>query len=202
MLGNRAFKTSMMAGTVLAALLASPTEAHAKGNVRFGLGGGLGDPTGPSLKLFLHPQHALQFDLGWAPMHHGDGITHLNYLFHFKPFVEHEVLDFGLYLGAGIGMIFWAPARRGRYYDCYDPPGPDDYRCDYDRDYYYYRRHWYGRYRNDGGASLTARPPVGLFVHWKKIPLDTVVEGTWSPYIVPYFDPWHGDFSMKVRYYF
>ena len=91
-------------------------------------------------------------------MHHGDGITHINYLFHFKPFVEHEILDFGLYLGAGIGMIFWAPARRG--YRCYDPPGPDDYRCDYDYDYYYYRSHWYGgRYRDRGGVALTARPP-------------------------------------------
>jgi hypothetical protein len=129
-------------------------------------------------------------------MHHGDGITHINYLFHFQPFVSNSVMDFGLYLGAGLGVIFWA--RRRYYGRCYDPPGPDDYECDG----YYYGRHYYrGDYYGRGGAALVVRPPVGLYFHWADVPIDTVVEAGWSPYVV-HWDPWHGDFSMKVRYYF
>lgn len=185
-----------LAGTMLAA---APAEAaKLRGDRRVGIGGGLGDPTGPSLKLFLAPQHALQFDFGWAPMHHGNGILTANYLFHFPAFVSNSVMDFGLYLGAGLGLAFWA----GRYYhgyhgygyygqgrgrDCYDPPGPDPVDCGY--------------YGHGGGAAMVVRAPVGLFFHWMKVPLDTVVEGGWSPYVI-YPDLAHGDFSVKVRYYF
>lgn len=199
----------LLAGLTAAfAFTMSPAEAQAANpNVRFGLGGGLGDPLGPSMKLFVHPQHALQFDFGWAPMHHGDGITHFNYLFHFKPFVRNDVLDFGMYLGGGIGVAFWA----NRYYDrnCYDPPGPDEWRCDgyYDyanRGHYGYARYPY--YRRQGGAGMIVRPPVmGLFLHFQEIPIDVVMEGAWSPYVVISgggWDPWHGDFSIKCRYYF
>jgi hypothetical protein len=175
---------------------ARPAEAKP----RIGLGGGLGDPTGPSLKIFFRPQHAMQVDLGWAPLHHGDGILHASYLFHFKPFVSNGVMDFGLYLGVGAGLAFWAApgpyfgqhgyGYYGRGRDCYDPPGPDGYDC-----YYGYGRH--GR----GGAAMIVRAPVGLFFHWKKVPIDTVVEGGWSPYVI-FPDLAHGDFSVKVRYYF
>lgn len=176
-------------------------DAHAKkprGGRRVGLGGGLGDPTGPSLKLFLAPQHALQFDFGWAPMHHGNGILTANYLFHFPTFVSNSVMDFGLYLGAGLGLAFWSGFGYYGYHghgyygggrDCYNPPGPDDYRCDY-----------YGR-NGHGGAAMVVRAPVGLFFHWMKVPLDTVIEGGWSPYVI-YPDLAHGDFSVKLRYYF
>ena len=193
-----------MLGVVTALLSATPADAAKKkmrGGKRFGLGGGLGDPMGPSLKFFLAPQHALQFDFGWAPMHHGDGILHLNYLFHFPPFVSNSVMDFGLYLGVGLGMAFWA-AGHYRYYgynhpygyygpyarDCYNPPGPDPYGC-------------YGGYYGHGGAAMIVRAPVGLYFHWMKVPIDTVVEGGWSPYVI-YPDLAHGDFSVKVRYYF
>lgn len=184
-------------------LAATPAEAAKKmrGGKRVGLGGGLGDPLGPSLKFFLAPQHALQLDFGWAPMHHGNGILHFNYLFHFPPFVSNSVMDFGLYLGVGLGMAFWAGGygyygyHDYGYYgphrgDCYDPPGPDPYRC-------------YGGYygRGHGGAAMIVRAPVGLYFHWMKVPIDTVVEGGWSPYVI-YPDLAHGDFSVKVRYYF
>jgi hypothetical protein len=173
-----------------------PGEAQAK--PRVGIGGGLGDPMGPSLKIFFHPQHALQIDFGWAPMHHGDGILHANYLFHFKPFVSNSVMDFGLYLGVGLGLAFWSGwghrwahhnygyYGRGR---CFDGPDPDPF----DDDCYYGRGH--------GGAAMIVRAPIGLFFHWMKVPIDTVVEGGWSPYVV-YPDLAHGDFSVKVRYYF
>jgi hypothetical protein len=180
--------------------LAMPDTAEAK--PRVGLGGGIGDPFGPSLKIFLAPQHALQFDLGWAPMHHGEGITHANYLFHFKPFVSNSVMDFGLYLGAGLGVAFWSNRHYYGYY--YGHPGYYDgrYNCDRDPtpddpDDCYFRRGGHG-----GGAAMIVRAPVGLFFHWMKVPLDTVIEGGWSPYVVPPWDPFHGDFSIKLRYYF
>lgn len=191
-------KTATLVGTLtVAATLSVPGTAEAKpmrGDKRVGLGGGVGDPFGPSLKIFLHPQHALQFDLGWAPMHHGHGITHVNYLFHFNPFVGNSVMDFGLYLGVGAGVAFWSGRRycADYYYD--DGPGPNRGRC-YD--------YWYGHRGYDGGpgAAAIVRAPVGLYFHWQKVPIDTVVEGGWSPYVFPW-DPWHGDFSVKVRYYF
>lgn len=174
------------------------SAARSKGR-RVGLGGGLGDPTGPSLKLFLAPKHALQFDFGWAPMHHGSGILTANYLFHFPTFVSNSVMDFGMYIGGGLGLAFWAhqgyfgnhghryDGYYGRGRDCYDPPGPDDYYCD--------------DYGHGGGAAMVVRAPVGIFFHWMKVPLDTVIEGGWSPFVI-YPDLAHGDFSVKVRYYF
>ncbi len=183
-----AFTSCLTLGFALA-----PNEAQAKpmrSERRVGLGGGVGDPFGPSLKLFLHPQHALQFDLGWAPLHHGDGIFHVNYLFHIPPFVSNSVMDFGMYLGGGLGVAFWAPHHRACYYD--DRPGPDRRYCGY----------WRGHHRGyGGGAAMIVRIPVGLFFHWQTVPIDTVVEGGWSPYVV-YWDPFHGDFSIKIRYYF
>jgi hypothetical protein len=191
--------TTSLLGAFVFAMLPSPTAQAKNPNIRFGLGGGLGDPMGPSMKLFLHPQHALQFDLGWAPMHHGNGITHFNYLFHFKPFVKNSVLDFGMYLGAGIGMAFWAAPRRNCYY--YNDPNrpPDRRNCDYYD--YYYDRHYYNYNNGRGGVAMIIRPPVGLFIHWQDVPIDTVMEAGWSPYVI-HWDPWHGDFSVKVRYYF
>lgn len=193
----RALLSTVTFALVASSNLPDAEAAKPRGNRRVGLGGGLGDPTGPSLKVFLAPQHALQFDFGWAPMHHGNGILHANYLFHFPTFVSNSVMDFGLYLGAGLGMAFWSGYSGYNWYGyhnygyygrgrCYDPPGPDPYVCD--------------RYHG-GGAAMIVRAPVGLFFHWMKVPLDTVIEGGWSPYVI-YPDLPHGDFSVKVRYYF
>jgi hypothetical protein len=72
----------------------------------------------------------------------------------------------------------------------------------------YYHNGGYGRHgRYDrryrgGGAGMFIRAPIlGLGIHWKKIPIDTVMEGSWSPYVI-YPDLSHGDFSIKARYYF
>ena len=59
-------------------------------------------------------------------------------------------------------------------------------------------------------AGLIVKPPVGFAFHWKTVPLDTVLEGTWSPYIIygpcggsdACFVAAAGDISVKVRYYF
>ena len=64
----RRFTLSALIAFALVALYAGDTSAAPGrgGNVRIGLGGSLGDPIGPSLKLFLAPQHALQFEFGYG----------------------------------------------------------------------------------------------------------------------------------------
>ena len=155
----------------------------------FGVGLSLGDPMGLSVKGFLAPNHALQGDLGWAPLHHGDGRLGIDYLWHPGVFASGPVAEFMPYLGLGVGMMFWSDRCYYRYY--YDDDGDRRYR---------------GGHRNgrcdDGGVAMFIRAPVlGLGVHWKKAPLDTMFEGSWSPYII-YPDLAHGDFSFKIRYYF
>lgn len=149
------------------------------GNIGVGLS--LGDPMGATAKFFLHPNHALQLDLGWAPLHHGDGRLGLDYLWHPGTFVSNGVMDFLPYLGLGLGMMFWAGHCYGHYHNNY---------------------HHGGRGCGHGGAAMFLRAPIlGLGFHWKKVPLDTMLEGSWAPYLVlP--DLAHGDVSFKVRYYF
>lgn len=139
---------------------------------------------GLSFKGFLAPNHAIQADLGWAPLHHGDGRLGFDYLWHPGVFASGPVAEFLPYLGLGVGVMFWGDRC---YYD--------------DDDYRHHRRHHRGRC-SDGGAAMFLRAPVlGLGVHWKKAPLDTMFEGSWAPYII-YPDLAHGDFSFKLRYYF
>ncbi|MEM6989903.1 MAG: hypothetical protein AAF721_05385 [Myxococcota bacterium] len=153
------------------------------GNLGFGVS--LGDPMGASMKYFMHPNHAIQADFGWAPLHHGNGRLGADYLWHPGTFVSNSTMDFIPYLGVGVGMMFWARRYCGRYY-------------------YHGGGYRYDTYRNcgGGGAAMFIRAPVlGLGFHWKGAPLDTMLEGSWSPYIVlP--DLAHGDVSFKIRYYF
>ncbi len=153
---------------------------------RLGVGVSLGDPMGATLKYFLAPNHALQADFGWAPLHHGNGRIGGDYLWHPGTFVSNSTMDFLPYLGLGVGMAFWA--RSGCRYDHNDR----------------YDRYGCGRHdgRRRGGAGMFIRAPIlGLGFHWKGAPLDTMLEGSWSPYLVlP--DLAHGDVSFKIRYYF
>jgi hypothetical protein len=65
---------------------------------------------------------------------------------------------------------------------------------------------------DDDQAGLIIKPPLlGLAVHWKEVPFDTVLEGGWSPYIIygpcsrdraACMDLAAGDISIKARYYF
>lgn len=152
----------------------------------FGLGLSLGDPMGLSMKYFMAANHAIQGDLGWAPLHHGNGRLGFDYLWHPATFVSNSTLDFLPYLGLGLGMAFWA----GSYYYGYHGGRGRGY---YGRDDYYYNR---------GGVAMFIRAPIlGIGFHWKKAPLDTMFEGSWSPYVI-YPDLAHGDFSFKLRYYF
>lgn len=165
-------------------------SGKSKGGGNFGVGLSLGDPMGLSGKAFLAPNHALQADLGWAPMHHGDGRFGIDYLWHPGVFASGPVADFLPYVGLGVGIMFWGDRCSRAYY--YDDNGNRRYRGN---------GHWSGRC-SDGGAAMFLRAPIlGLGVHWKKAPIDTMVEGSWSPYLI-YPDLSHGDFSFKVRYYF
>lgn len=181
-------------------MLASPTQARAApspgqrvggagGN--FGLGITSGSPTGASAKLFMHPRHALQFELGWAPWHFGDGRATVDYLFTVGSFWDHRILEMIGYIGIGGGVGFWS----GRARCCGIPgpgPGPDP---DPDID----RRRGDRRHR---GAGLLLRAPIlGFGVHWKKVPFDSVIESAWAPYLIP-FEVNHFDIALKGRYYF
>ena len=159
----------------------TPGQKIAGKGGNLGVGVSLGDPMGGSLKWFAHPNHALQADLGWAPLHHGHGRLGVDYLWHPGTFVSNSTFAFLPYLGLGVAVGFWA--RHGQYRD----HGDDDH----------------------GGAGLILRAPVlGLGFHWKTVPLDSMLEGSWSPYLVAgccgvaYTDLPHGDVSFKLRYYF
>jgi hypothetical protein len=47
---------------------------------------------------------------------------------------------------------------------------------------------------------------VGLALHWQKVPLDTVLEGGWTPYVIETnpteFGGAYADISLRIRYYF
>jgi hypothetical protein len=175
------FAIAMIANSASAAPTPGQKIKGKGGNV--GVGVSLGDPMGGSAKFFLHPNHALQLDLGWAPLHHGHGRLGLDYLWHPGTFVSNSTMDFLPYLGIGLGVGFWASGH-----------------------------HHYGGHHGGGGhggAGLILRVPVlGLGFHWKKVPLDTMLEGSWSPYLVrgsgghAFTDLPHGDVSFKCRYYF
>ena len=175
---------------------AAPTPGNkikGKGG-NFGAGISLGDPMGGSIKYFMAPNHAIQADIGWAPLHHGHGRLGFDYLWHPGTFVSNSTLDFLPYLGLGLGMMFWAG---GYYYAGHGGRCCNGAGCDPDCRYYYdYRRY------DRGGVAMFLRAPIlGLGFHWKKAPLDTMLEGSWSPYLI-YPDLAHGDFSFKIRYYF
>lgn len=152
---------------------AKQMSSHGGGD--FGMGISLGDPMGVSAKLFMHPNHALQWHFAWLPLHHGAGGVSMDYLFHPATIASApRILDLIPYLGVGFGFSLWG----------------------------------HGNNKNYDGVSLgiMLRTLVGMAIHWKKIPLDTVFEGGWTPYIVETnpsgFSAGHGDISVKVRYYF
>lgn len=181
------FTLSLAAASAPAQAAPSPGKKVSGKGGNFGAGLSLGDPMGATIKWFMHPNHALQADFGWAPMHHGDGRLGADYLWHPASFVENSVMTFLPYIGLGVGMIFWS--GHGRW-GCGGYHGRG-YRYDCDRRYY-----------RSGGAAMMIRAPIlGLGFHWKGAPVDTMLEGSWSPYVVlP--DLAHGDVSVKVRYYF
>ena len=151
-----------------------------------GLGITLGDPMGISLKHFFTERHAIQAEFAWLPLHHGGGGAGLDYLWHSKVLASSGQVDALGYIGGGIGFGLWGRETIAGY------DGP----------------HFGGDASQDKvHFGLMARLPVlGLAFHWIDVPLDTALEGAWSPFVLevkdPRFGPAHVSVSLKLRYYF
>lgn len=70
----------------------------------FGIGAIAGDPLGLSLKLFIRPRHALQWHLGWGPLHDDSLRASMDYVFMPKPWVSNKLMDFVGYVGVGVAV--------------------------------------------------------------------------------------------------
>ena len=146
-----------------------------------GLGVSVGAPMGLSLKHFFADRHALQFHLAWMPMH-----------------VVHP--DFN---GGGGGILFDYLFHPGAFYRSQE----------LDVVPYFGLGVGLGidistnKNGKKGHAGFIVKPPVGVAIHFLKIPIDVALEGTWAPYIVygpsrPAYNLRTGEVSAKVRYYF
>jgi hypothetical protein len=151
-----------------------------------GIGVTLGDPMGISLKHFFTLRHSIQAEFAWLPLHHGSGGACLDYLWHSKVLASSGEVDALGYIGGGLGFGIWGQTTIAGY------DGP----------------HYGGSATDDKvHFALMARLPVlGLTFHWVDVPLDTALEGAWSPFVLevkdPRFGPAHVSVSLKLRYYF
>jgi hypothetical protein len=151
-----------------------------------GIGVTLGDPMGISLKHFFTLRHSIQAEFAWMPLHHGSGGACLDYLWHSKVLASSGEVDALGYIGGGLGFGIWGQTTIAGY------DGP----------------HYGGDATDDKvHFALMARLPVlGLAFHWVDVPLDTALEGAWSPFVLevkdPRFGPAHVSVSLKLRYYF
>ncbi|MFO0634438.1 MAG: hypothetical protein U0168_16455 [Nannocystaceae bacterium] len=159
---------SMVAGTAAA----QPKRTGKGGDL--GLGATLGDPTGATFKVFLHPRHALESGLGFGPFHRGGGRLHFAYLFHSRAWRSDEGFSLHGYVGLGVGVAFWYKRYLG-------PVLPTDFQR----------------------AALFVRAPVlGLAFHMHEIPLDVFLETAYSPIVTPPASFWNVDFALGARYWF
>lgn len=183
-----AFGLACFAVSTPASAAPSPSKQIKGKGGTLGLGLTLGSPSGLSLKKFFSAPHALQANLGWGPLHHGSGKIDLSYLWHPATIASNSVLDLVPYLGVGVGFAIWGTGRRYGYCNnngnnCFDGN------------------------RGTAGSIFFRLPALGLAVHWQKAPLDTVLEGAWTPGIDMWnnnarFGVHHGDIFLGVRYYF
>ncbi len=161
----------------------SPSQQVKSSGGNTGVGVTLGSPMGFSLKHFMSAPHALQWNLGYGIMHHGGFRTDLSYLWHPATIAQGSVVDLVPYVGAGLGFGLWGHG------------------------------HWHGHNRGHGHSGNTTfglmfrLPAMGLALHWQKVPIDTVLEGAWSPMIEMHsghghFSANHGDIFLGARYYF
>jgi hypothetical protein len=152
---------------------------------RTGIGGSLGDPMGLSLKHFFSTRHALQADFAWLPLHHGAGGISLDYLFHSRVIGSNPDVDAVGYIGGGLGFGLWGRHTVAGY------DGPHVGRGLADKPVHF-------------GLMLRA-PVIGLAFHWVRVPLDTCLEGAWSPFVLEVanarFGPAHISIAIKLRYY-
>ncbi|MBK6920781.1 MAG: hypothetical protein IPH07_25520 [Deltaproteobacteria bacterium] len=154
------------------AAVAQPKRTGKGGDV--GLGASLGDPTGATLKVFLHPRHALESGAGFGPFHRGGGRIHATYLFHSRAWRDDEGFSLHGYVGVGLGVALWYKRYLG-------PALPSDFKR----------------------AALFVRAPVlGLAFHMHEIPLDVYIETAYSPLVTRPATFWNVDFALGARYWF
>jgi hypothetical protein len=190
---SAASKLATTAVLATAFALAAPAEAQAApspANTVKGKGGDtgigmtLGSPLGFSLKHFMNTKSALQWNLSWGILHHGNFRTDLSYLWHPAAIAKSSVVDLVPYLGAGMGFGIWSWGRGWGYHG-----------------------HGHGDGRDTAFGILFRLPVLGLGLHWQTLPIDTVLEGGWTPMIEisrdwSAFGANHGDIFLGIRYYF
>ncbi|MBC8069610.1 MAG: hypothetical protein IAG13_14830 [Deltaproteobacteria bacterium] len=146
----------------------------------------MGDPMGLSLKHFFTTRHALQADFAWLPLHHGAGGISIDYLFHSRVIGSNPDVDAVGYIGGGLGVGLWGRNTVAGYDGPHVGGGLADAPVH---------------------VGLMLRAPVlGLAFHWVRVPLDTCLEGAWSPFVLEAakarFGPAHVSIAIKLRYYF
>jgi hypothetical protein len=142
-------------------LSASPAHATDIGEQKvYGLGLGVGQPTGVEFNWFFAPRHALHASLGVGWMGAGGeagivGRLHLrlnaDYNFYIRLY-EHEKFHLPLYFGAGVSFFFWFRYRYGEFYFW----GSE------------------GQYVSYFGIGL--RVPIGVSLQFKDHPVDVFAE--------------------------
>ena len=151
-----------------------------------GLGLTLGDPMGISLKHFFTERHAIQADFAWLPLHHGAGGAGIDYLWHSRVLGSNGDVDALGYIGGGLGFGLWGRTTIAGY------DGPHVGGDAADQSVHF--------------GLMVRLPVLGLAFHWTRVPLDTALEGAWSPFVLevnePRFGPAHVSISLKFRYYF
>ncbi len=120
-------------------------------NGKFGIGVELGAPTGFNGKLFLSPNRALDFGIGWLYDNYYRGRDfrgihlYIDHLWHPVQFTENPTFKLPFYFG--VGGAFWSfDDRNDRFSDHY--------------------------------SALAIRVPVGVAFDFNKIPLDLFAEVT------------------------
>ncbi len=155
--------TRLLALSMIVALAASSTadarprpksfgsgQKKFEANKKFGIGLELGEPSGLNGKLFLSPDTAIDFGLGYIYGHYyaGDGIhLYADYLWHPFTLTSAEPFELPFYVGIG-----------GRFWDF-------DYGCN--------------RFREDCAYNASAfgvRVPIGIAFDFNNIPLDIFIQ--------------------------
>jgi hypothetical protein len=165
-------------------LWARPAHATDIGKKKvYGLGLGVGQPSGVEFNWFFAPRHALHASLGLGWLGAGDGtagLMHLranaDYNFYIRLY-EHDEFHLPLYFGAGVSFFFWFQYRYGEFFFW----GSE------------------GQYVSYFGIGL--RVPIGVALQFKEQPFDVFAEVAPGvglfPGIGAYFDGTAG-----FRFYF
>lgn len=168
----------------------SPSAAKTKGaGGNFGLGLSLIDPMGLTGKYFFDANNAVQFHVGYGGVMPKGGAGHgfrvgADWTYHIATIATVEnVFDLIPYVGIGVfGMV--GSCRNG-----------------------WSNRRWDRNDRGTCGGLMFRTPLLGFTFHWKPLPFDSFIEGSWSPGMgfapgVAFAALGSGDFALGFRYYF